>query len=143
VTVHPLDDGNGRVARAIADMALARSEKSRQRFYSMSTQIQQEREAYYDILEQAQKGTMDITPWMDWFVGCLGRAVDGAQTILGAVLVKARFLGEPPWSASQQAPDSCSEPSARRLRRQTHHIKVRQTHEELARHRAARHSPSG
>jgi len=91
VTVHPLDDGNGRVARAIADMALARSEKSRQRFYSMSTQIQQEREAYYDILEQAQKGTMDITPWMDWFVGCLGRAVDGAQTILGAVLVKARF----------------------------------------------------
>jgi Fic family protein len=91
VTIHPFDDGNGRIARAIADMALARSEKSPQRFYSMSAQIRQEREAYYDVLEQTQKGTMDITPWMDWFLGCLGRAIDGAQTILGAVLVKARF----------------------------------------------------
>ena len=91
VTIHPLDDGNGRIARAIADMALARSEKSPQRFYSMSTQIRQERAAYYDILEQTQKGTMDVTPWMDWFLGCLGRAIDGAQTILGAVLSKARF----------------------------------------------------
>jgi len=91
VTIHPFDDGNGRIARAIADMALARSEKSPQRFYSMSTQIRQERAAYYDILEQTQKGAMDITPWMDWFLGCLGRAIDGAQTILGAVLAKARF----------------------------------------------------
>ena len=91
VTIHPFDDGNGRIARAIADMVLARSEKSPQRFYSMSTQIRQERAAYYDILEQTQKGTMDITPWMDWFLGCLGRAIDGAQTILGAVLAKARF----------------------------------------------------
>jgi Fic family protein len=91
VTIHPFDDGNGRIARAIADMALARSEKSPQRFYSMSTQIRQERAAYYDILERTQKGTMDITPWMDWFLSCLGRAIEGAQTILGAVLVKARF----------------------------------------------------
>jgi Fic family protein len=91
VTIHPFDDGNGRIARAIADMALARSERSPQRFYSMSTQIRQEHEAYYDILERTQKGTMDITPWMDWFLGCLGRAIDGAQTILGAVLAKARF----------------------------------------------------
>ncbi|MEX2222715.1 MAG: Fic family protein [Candidatus Rokuibacteriota bacterium] len=91
VTIHPFDDGNGRIARAIADMALARSEKSPQRFYSMSTQIRQERAAYYDILEQTQKGTMDITPWMEWFLGCLGRAIDGAQTILGGVLAKARF----------------------------------------------------
>src|SRR5207237_264184 len=91
VTIHPFDDGNGRIARAIADMALARSEKSPQRFYSMSTQIRQERTAYYDVLEQTQKGTLDITPWMDWFLGCLGRAIDGAQTILGAVLTKARF----------------------------------------------------
>jgi Fic family protein len=91
VTIHPFDDGNGRIARAIADMVLARSEKSPQRFYSMSTQIRQERAAYYDILEQTQKGTMDITPWMDWFLGCLGRAIDGAQTILGAVLAKAHF----------------------------------------------------
>ena len=91
VTVHPFDDGNGRIARAIADMALARSENSPQRFYSMSAQIRQERNAYYDILEETQKATMDITPWMEWFLGCLGRAIDGAQTILGAVLAKARF----------------------------------------------------
>jgi Fic family protein len=91
VTIHPLDDGNGRIARAIADMALARSEHSPQRFYSMSAQIRQERNAYYDILERTQKGTMDITPWMGWFLGCLGRAIDGAQATLGAVLDKARF----------------------------------------------------
>jgi Fic family protein len=91
VTIHPFDDGNGRIARAIADMALARSEKSSQRFYSMSAQIRQERGTYYDILEQTQKDTLDITPWMEWFLGCLGRAIDGAQTTLGAVLTKARF----------------------------------------------------
>jgi Fic family protein len=91
VTIHPFDDGNGRIARAIADMALARSENSPQRFYSMSAQIGQERTAYYDILEQTQKGTLDITPWMAWFLDCLGRAIDGAQTTLGGVLAKARF----------------------------------------------------
>ncbi len=99
VTIHPFDDGNGRIARAIADMALARSEKSPQRFYSMSAQIRQERADYYDILEQTQKGTMDITPWMDWFLGCLGRAIDGAQTSLGAVLAKARF-----WESTRGVP---------------------------------------
>jgi Fic family protein len=91
VTIHPFDDGNGRIARAIADLALARSENSSQRFYSMSAQMQQECAAYYDILEQTQKGTMDITPWMDWFLGCLGRAIEGVETILGGVLSKARF----------------------------------------------------
>ena len=91
VTIHPFDDGNGRLARAIADMSLARSENSPQRFYSMSAQIQQERAAYYDSLERTQKGTMDITHWMDWFLGCLGRAIDGAQTALAAILSKARF----------------------------------------------------
>jgi Fic family protein len=91
VTIHPFDDGNGRVARAIADMALARSEHRPERFYSMSAQIQQERAAYYRILERTQKGDMDVTPWMEWFLGCLGRAIKGAQTTLGAVLAKARF----------------------------------------------------
>jgi Fic family protein len=91
VSIHPFDDGNGRIARAIADMALARSENSPQRFYSMSAQIRQERNAYYDILEQTQKADMDVTPWMEWFLGCLGRAIDGAQTVLGAVLAKAKF----------------------------------------------------
>ncbi|MGA3189340.1 MAG: Fic family protein [Bryobacteraceae bacterium] len=91
VTVHPFDDGNGRIARAIADMTLARSEDSSQRFYSMSAQIRQERKDYYDILERMQKGTMDVTPWMEWFLACLGRAIDGAQTALAAVMGKARF----------------------------------------------------
>jgi Fic family protein len=91
VTIHPFDDGNGRIARATADMALARSERSSQRFYSMSTQIRKEREAYYDILEHTQKGTMDVTGWMEWFLACLGGAIDGVHEVLGAVLVKARF----------------------------------------------------
>jgi Fic family protein len=91
VTIHPFDDGNGRIARAIADMTLARSEDSFQRFYSMSAQIRLERKDYYDILERTQKGTMNVTPWMEWFLACLGRAIDGAQTALSAVLDKARF----------------------------------------------------
>jgi len=92
VTIHPFDDGNGRIARAIADMTLTRSERSPQRFYSMSEQIRQERNAYYAILEQTQKGTMDVTPWMLWFLSCLDRAIDGAQNTLAAVLAKARFF---------------------------------------------------
>ena len=91
VTIHPFDDGNGRIARAIADLELARSEHSPQRFYSMSAQIRRERNDYYDILERSQKGTMDVTAWMEWFLGCLGRAIDGAETTLAAVLRKARF----------------------------------------------------
>lgn len=91
VTIHPFEDGNGRIARAIADMALARSEGSPQRFYSMSAQIRAERNAYYDVLETAQKGDLDITVWLEWFLGLLSRAFDGAETILGSVLKKARF----------------------------------------------------
>lgn len=91
VTIHPFDDGNGRIARAIADMCLARSEKSSQRFYSMSAQIRVERRAYYEQLERAQRGTLDVTEWMAWFLGCLGRAIDGAQRTLGGVLRKAWF----------------------------------------------------
>jgi Fic family protein len=91
VTIHPFDDGNGRIARAIADMVLARSERSPQRFYSMSAQIRQERKAYYDILEATQKGDLDITRWLDWFLDCLGRAFTHAETTLEAVLRKARF----------------------------------------------------
>jgi Fic family protein len=91
VTIHPFEDGNGRIARAITDMLLARSEGSSQRFYSVSAQIQRERNAYYDILEQTQKGPLDITPWLEWFLACLGRAIEGAQTTLASVLSKARF----------------------------------------------------
>lgn len=91
VTLHPFDDGNGRIARAIADGFLARSEDSPQRFYSMSAQIMRERKSYYEILERTQKGTLDDTPWMEWFLEFLGRAIDGTEAALAMVLRKARF----------------------------------------------------
>lgn len=91
VTIHPFEDGNGRIARAVADLMLARSESSPQRFYSMSARILAERNAYYDILEKTQKGGLDITMWLDWFLACLDRAFEGAEGILGSVLTKARF----------------------------------------------------
>lgn len=91
VTIHPFDDGNGRIARAIADMALARSDCSAQRFYSMSARIQIERGAYYDILEATQKGSQDVTRWLDWFLTCLERAFAEAEQTLSAVLTKAAF----------------------------------------------------
>lgn len=91
VTIHPFEDGNGRIARAIADLALARSEGSPQRFYSMSAQIRQERNAYYHMLEITQKGDLDITAWLEWFLACLDHAFDGAEAILKSTLNKARF----------------------------------------------------
>ena len=91
VTIHPFEDGNGRIARAIADLALARADHSPQRFYSMSAQIRLERNAYYDTLEATQKGSLDITDWLQWFLACLGKAIDGAEDILGSVLGKAAF----------------------------------------------------
>ncbi|MFN0085224.1 MAG: Fic family protein [Blastocatellia bacterium] len=91
VTIHPFEDGNGRIARAIADLALARSEQSAQRFYSMSSQIRQERGAYYTMLETTQKGGLDVTPWLTWFLECLDRAFDGAERTLASVIRKARF----------------------------------------------------
>ncbi|MEO8340315.1 MAG: Fic family protein [Nitrospirota bacterium] len=91
VTIHPFDDGNGRIARAIADWALAQSENSSQRFYSMSSQIRLERNDYYDILKETQKGTLDVTEWMEWFLGCLDRAIAGTESSLAGVFRKARF----------------------------------------------------
>lgn len=91
VTIHPFEDGNGRIARAISDMLLARSEQSSQRFYSMSLQIRQERTAYYKGLEVAQKGTVEIATWLEWFLDCLGRAIDAADETLATVISKARF----------------------------------------------------
>lgn len=99
VTLHPFDDGNGRIARAITDMALARSEGLAQRFYSMSAQIRRERNAYYEMLERTQKGGLDITPWLEWFLNCLLRAISGAQEALEGVLSKARF-----WERFAQEP---------------------------------------
>ena len=91
VTIHPFEDGNGRIARAIADMSLARSEGSSQRFYSMSAQIRKQRGDYYGILERTQRGTMDVTAWMEWFLDCLTRAIEGAHTALAGVIDKARW----------------------------------------------------
>jgi len=91
VTIHPFEDGNGRIARAIADLALARSESSPQRFYSMSSQIRLERGAYYKVLERCQKGALDITPWLDWYLGCLAHALAGSDAALSGVMRKARF----------------------------------------------------
>ena len=98
VTLHPFDDGNGRIARAVGDLLLARADGSPQRFYSLSAQIQRERQAYYDILERTQKRSMDVTEWLAWFLDTLCRAVDQAQDTLEAVLTKARFWHR--WAAT-------------------------------------------
>ena len=98
VTLHPFDDGNGRIARAVGDLFLARADGSPQRFYSLSAQIQRERHAYYDVLERTQKQTLDVTDWLAWFLAALQRAVDQAQHTLDAVLVKARFWQQ--WAAT-------------------------------------------
>ena len=91
VTIHPFEDGNGRIARALSDMMLARSEQTPQRFYSMSAQIRNERDAYYGALEETQKGTMDVTKYLKWFLDCLNHAFDGVESTLAIVLRKARF----------------------------------------------------
>lgn len=91
VTLHPFDDGNGRIARAVGDLFLARADGSTQRFYSLSAQIQRERKDYYDILERTQKGSLEVTAWLAWFLGTLHSALDSAQGTLDSVLLKARF----------------------------------------------------
>ena len=91
VTIHPFDDGNGRIARAIADMQLARADGMSQRFYSMSAQIRKERKQYYDVLETTQKASLDVTRWLTWFLQCLDRTIAATDETLGAVLSKARF----------------------------------------------------
>ena len=98
VTLHPFEDGNGRIARAIGDLLLARTDGNPQRFYSLSAQIQRERTAYYDMLEHTQKGSMDATEWLAWFLESLRRALDQAQHTLDAVLTKARFWQR--WAAT-------------------------------------------
>jgi len=91
ITIHPFEDGNGRIARAITDLLLARSDGISQRFYSMSAQIRLERKGYYEILEKSQKGTLDITIWMEWFLNCLKNALNASKQVLARVLYKHRF----------------------------------------------------
>ncbi len=98
VTLHPFDDGNGRLARAVGDLLLARADGSPQRFYSLSAQIQRARRDYYEILERTQKGSLDVTEWLKWFLDNLAMAVDAAQRTLDAVLAKARFWQR--WAAT-------------------------------------------
>jgi len=97
VTLHPFDDGNGRIARALGDLLLSRADGSPQRFYSLSAQIQRERKTYYDILEQTQRRSMDVTDWLLWFFRALHEAVDQAQITLDTVLRKARYWRQ--WAA--------------------------------------------
>ena len=97
VTIHPFDDGNGRIARAVADMQLARSDRTAQRFYSMSAQIRKERNAYYTILEKTQRGNLDITEWFEWFLQCLGHALNGSEETLSLIFKKASF-----WKAHEK-----------------------------------------
>lgn len=99
VTIHPFDDGNGRIARAIGDMALARADQHTQRFFSLSAQIQKERRQYYDLLEKTQKGNLDATAWLIWFLGCLLRALQDADHTLTSVLIKGKF-----WQHWSQTP---------------------------------------
>ena len=91
VTIHPFDDGNGRIARAVGDLFLARADGSPQRFYSLSAQIQRDRKDYYDILERAQQQSLDVTEWLRWFLQTLHRAIDEAQQTVDGVLAKTRF----------------------------------------------------
>ncbi|ABQ27240.1 Fic family protein [Geotalea uraniireducens] len=91
VTIHPFDDGNGRIARVLTDMALAQDDKQHNRYYSLSTQIMAERETYYTILENTQKGNGDITDWLVWFLECFARAIERSETILAGVFMRAEF----------------------------------------------------
>jgi Fic family protein len=99
VTIHPFDDGNGRIARTITDMQLARSDGSPQRFYSMSNQILTERKKYYEVLERTQRSDGDITEWLEWFLSCLGNALVNSREVLESVLGKAKF-----WEQHSQTP---------------------------------------
>ena len=99
VTIHPFEDGNGRIARAIGDMALAKADGTQDRFYSLSSQIESERKHYYNELERQQRATPDITAWLSWFLDCLGRSIGNAETALGNILFKAQL-----WSKINQKP---------------------------------------
>ena len=102
VTIHPFEDGNGRIGRAVCDMVLARSEQSTQRFYSLSAQIRKERKSYYNLLERTQRDSLEVTHWLEWFLGILLRALQGAEDSLNEVLTKARFWQE--WAGTTLNP---------------------------------------
>ena len=94
LTIHPFDDGNGRISRAIADMQLSRADQTERRFYSMSAQIKLERKRYYEVLEKTQSGNLDITLWLTWFLDCLNSAIDATVITLNSVMLKSKILGK-------------------------------------------------
>lgn len=102
VTIHPFDDGNGRIARTIADLQLARADGNAQRFYSMSAQIRKERNTYYALLEKTQKSGLDVTDWLAWFLSCMDRALSATEELLAGVLRKSKFWD---WLATKQLND--------------------------------------
>ncbi len=112
VTIHPFEDGNGRIGRAIAEMSLARSEGSAQRFYSMSSQILEERKEYYEVLENTQAGSLDITKWLTWFLGCLDRAIEQSNQMTSSALEKELF-----WKGLKQTKVSLNDRQTRVLNR--------------------------
>jgi Fic family protein len=135
VTIHPFEDGNGRIARAIADMALARADGTSSRFYSMSRQIEQERKAYYTQLERQQKGSVDITSWLSWFLNCFSRAVFNAEDTLSSVLFKAEL-----WNRIN--PDPVNERQRLIINRMLDNFKGHMTTSKYARTRRSPHSDS-
>ena len=143
MTIHPFDDGNGRIARAIADMVLARSENSAQRFYSMSAQIRQERKAYYDILEATQKGELDITPWLEWFLDCLEPRLRRGRNHSGRGSQEGALLGDACGHVFNDRQRTDHQSAAERLRRQADLVQMGEARQMLAGHGAAGYRGSG
>ena len=142
VTIHPFDDGNGRLARAISDMALARDEQTPLRLYSMSAQIRDERDAYYEILERTQRGDGELTPWLTWFANCFKRAMVASGESLDGVIAKARFWQDDHQHQPHRPPAEGRQSHARRgergIRRWFDHPEIRQPRAMQPSHRPAR-----
>ena len=137
VTVHPFEDGNGRIARAVGDMALARADQTRQRFYSVSSQIEAERKDYYLRLEASQKGNVDITLWLEWFLGCLDRALERAEETLAGVLFKAQMWQRINLRPVNEQPTNGAQPHVRWMEGASYKCKVRKAREVLFRYCSA------
>lgn len=144
VAIHPMEDGNGRIGRAIMDMALARADRGRQRFYSITAQIHEDRKAYYAELKRASRGSMEVTPWIAWFLERLDAALTSSEGVLRIVRRKQAFWGRPPRCRAERAPDEDRQHALRRLPRQAAGREVRKDLELLERHGPARsHRPRG
>ena len=140
VTIHPFDDGNGRIGRAIAEMALSRADGTKERYYSMSSAIDAQRKEYYRQLEAGQRGGLDITAWLAWFLSCLDRTIRHADDQLAAVLFKGQSVAADQRAAGERSPTHDHQPVTRRLPGASDDLEVREDRQVLERHSAARHS---